>query len=54
MMKPNDRGAGIMLSDFVEEKVGFHALTESEYQGAKTTRPSIKTICTRISRIWGK
>ena len=42
MTKPKGRGAGIMLSDFVEEKGGFLALTESEYQGAKTTRPSIK------------
>ena len=37
MMKPNGRGTGIMLSDFVEEKCGFLALTESEYQGTKTT-----------------
>ena len=42
MVKPKGRGARIMLSYFVEEKGGFLALTESEYQGAKTTRPSIK------------
>ena len=41
-MKPKGRGAGIMLSDFVKEKGGFLALTESEYQGDKTTQPSIK------------
>ena len=37
IMKPNGRGAGIMLSDFVEEKGSFLALIKSEYQGAKTT-----------------
>ena len=42
MTKPWGRGAGIMWTDFVKEKGGFLALTESEYQGAKTTRPSIK------------
>ena len=33
MMKPKGRGAGIMLSDFVEEKSGFLALIESKPTG---------------------
>ena len=42
-MKPMCRGAGIMLSGFVEEKSVFLPLNDSEYQEAETIGPSIKT-----------
>ena len=42
MMKPKSRGAGIMLSDFIDEYSGFLAFTDEEYERAKTMNPSAK------------
>jgi len=42
MMKPKGRGAGIMVSDFVDEHNGFLALTDEEYEQSKQTNPSVK------------
>ena len=40
-MKPKSKGAGIMLSDFIDDKGNFHALTETEHEEAKISQPSI-------------
>ena len=45
-MKPKSKGAGIMLSDFIDDKSIFLALTETEHEEAKISQPSIK-ICAR-------
>ena len=42
IMKKKSRGAGIMVSDFVDERHGFLALTDSEYEQAKASNPGIK------------
>ena len=42
MMKPKSRGAGIMVSDFVDEHYGFLALSDSEYEAAKASNPRIR------------
>ena len=39
-MKPKSKGAGIMVSDFIDEKHGFLALTQEEYDRAKVTDSS--------------
>ena len=36
-VKPNSKGAGIMVSDFVDEHNGFLALSDDEYEAAKVT-----------------
>lgn len=41
-MKPKSKGAGIMVSDFVDEHNGFLALTEEEHSCAKQKYPTIK------------
>ena len=41
VMKPKSRGAGIMVSDFIDERSGYLALTQEEYETAKTTHPNI-------------
>ena len=42
IIKPKSKGAGIMVSDFICEKDGYLALTQSEYDAAKATDPSIR------------
>jgi hypothetical protein len=42
MMKPKSRGAGIMVSDFIDEHSGFLAYTDEEYERAKALNPSAK------------
>lgn len=42
MMKPKSKGAGIMVSDFVDEHNGFLALSDSEYETAKATNPHVR------------
>ena len=42
MMKKKSKGAGIMVSDFIDEHNGFLALTDEEYQAAKVTNPNIR------------
>ena len=41
MMKPKSRGAGIMVSDFVDEHNGFLALSDAEYDEVKATKPHL-------------
>ena len=41
MMKPKSKGAGIMVSDFINEHNGFLALSDDEYEGAKPSNPNI-------------
>ena len=39
-MKPKSRGAGIMVSDFIDEHNGFLAFSDEEYERAKLTYQS--------------
>jgi hypothetical protein len=41
MMKPKSKGAGIMVSDFVDEHNGFLALSDAEHHRPKTSNPRI-------------
>ena len=34
MLRPKSKGSGIMVSDFVDERQGYLALTEEEYERA--------------------
>ena len=42
IMKPKSKGAGIMVSDFIDEHNGFLVLTEEEYLRAKQSSSTIK------------
>ena len=42
MMKPKSKGAGIMVSDFIDEYNGFLALTDEQFKEAKKSNPSMK------------
>ena len=42
MMKPKSKGAGIMVSDFIDEHNGFLALTDDEYETAQASDPNIR------------
>lgn len=42
VMRPKSKGSGIMVSDFIDEKNGYLALTEEEYEAAKQADPTIK------------
>ena len=41
-MRPKSKGSGIMISDFIDEKNGFLALTKEEYDRAVVNDPSIR------------
>ena len=41
IMRPKSKGAGIMVSDFIDEKNGFLRLTQEEYDQAKQSNPNI-------------
>ena len=49
ILRPKSNGAGIMVSDFIEEHNGY--LTDKEYEQSKTDHPGIKKYARRI---WGK
>lgn len=42
IIKPKSKGAGIMMSDFIDEINGCLELTEEEYERAKAIDPTIK------------
>ena len=42
MMKSKSRGAGIMVSDFVDEHNGFLALSDAEYDRVKVLNPRLR------------
>ena len=42
IMKPKSKGAGIMVSDFVDEHNGFLALSDEEHDAAKASNPRIR------------
>ena len=42
VLKPKSKGAGIMVSDFIDEKQGYLALTAEEYDREKATDPMVK------------
>ena len=42
VMRPKSRGSRLMVSDFIEEKNGYLALTQEEYDKEKVTNPSIR------------
>ena len=41
-LRPKCKGAGIMVSDFIEEKNGYLKLTDAQYELAKHSHPNIK------------
>ena len=41
IVKPKSRGSGITVSDFIDERNGYLALTKEEYDHAKVTNPTI-------------
>ena len=41
-LRPKSRGAGIMVSDFIDEHNGYLRLTDEEYEESKTAHPGIK------------
>lgn len=42
VMRPKSKGAGIMVSDFIDERDGYFALTVEEHEIAMATDPSIR------------
>ena len=42
VMRPESKGSGIMVSDFIEEKEGYLHLTDEEYKSAKKKDPTIR------------
>ena len=42
VIRPKSKGSGIMVSDFIEERNGYLALTEQEYERVKQDNPSAK------------
>lgn len=42
VMKPKNKGSGIMVSDFIDEKNGYLCLTQEEYIRARQTDKSIQ------------
>ena len=42
MMKPKSKGAGIMVSDFIDEHNGFLALSDDEHDAVKASKPHIR------------
>ena len=42
ILKPKSRGAGIMVSDFIEEHNGYLRLTDEEFEEAKKSNPRLK------------
>ena len=46
VMRPKSKGSGIMVSDFVEERGGYLALTKEQYDVVKGNNPSVtKNVC---------
>ena len=41
MIRPKSRGAGIMVSDFIDEHSGFLAFSNEEYEHAKRVYPNL-------------
>lgn len=35
MLRPKSKGSGIMISDFIDERIGYLALTDEEFKKAK-------------------
>jgi hypothetical protein len=48
VMRPKSKGAGIMISDFIDEHNGFLSLTDEEYERAKQANPSAKKYARRF------
>lgn len=42
MLRPKSKGSGIMVSDFIDERCGFLALTDEEFSAARREDPDIK------------
>ena len=42
MMKEKGKGAGIMVSNFIDEHNRFLVLSDEEYNAAKVTNPNIR------------
>ena len=41
IVKPKSKGAGIIVSDFIDEHNDFLALSDDKYQAAKESNPQI-------------
>ena len=54
MMKPKSKGAGIMVSDFIDEYNGFLALTDEQFEEAKKSNLSIKKYAREFLEYGGK
>ena len=48
IMRPKSRGAGIMISDFIDEHNGFLSLTDEQYERAKQANPRAKKYARRF------
>ena len=48
MLKPKSKGSGIMVSDFVDERHGYLALTNEEYEQASKDDPAIRKKARRL------
>ncbi len=47
VMRPKSNGRGIMISDFIDEKNGYLALTDEEFEEAKKNDPAIRKYARR-------
>ena len=50
MIKPKSKGAGIMVSDIIDDHNGFLALSDEEHEKAKIVDPNAKKYA-RVFRI---
>ena len=42
MLRPKSKGSGIMVSDFVDERNGYLALTDAEFEAGKRSNPNLQ------------
>ena len=42
LLRPKNKGAGIMISDFIDEHTGFLAFSDEEYDSVKVSHPHIR------------
>ena len=42
VMRPKSKGSGIKISDFIEERDGYLALTKEQHDAVKSIIPSVR------------
>lgn len=52
VMRPKSKGSGIMVSDFIEEKNGYVALSEEEYDKCKLSDKNAKMYERQLFEYW--